>query len=108
KQDQLDKEVLEEKVRLYEELTGQKLTPEEFDKKERNDELEWSAEERLDFYDEISEYQKREHQVDYLTKTARAQREELYEGLSPQAIRRDRNWSRERGRIGREADKLNG
>lgn len=108
KQEELNKEVLKEKTRLYEDLTGQKLTPEEFDEKERKDELEWTAEERLNFYDEISEYQKKEHQVDYLTKTARAQREELYDGLSPQAVRRDRNWSRERGRIGREADKLNG
>jgi hypothetical protein len=107
KQQLLDEEVLSEKTKIYNELKGTKLIEKEFEEQKANGQLELTAQEQSEFDEKVNIFRRENHYVDYLTKKARAEREKLYEGLSKEAVRFDRNLSRDRGVIGEEARKLN-
>lgn len=107
KQQLLDEEVLSEKTKIYNELKGTKLTEKEFEEQKANGQLGLTAQEQSEFDEKVNIFRRENHYVDYLTKKARAEREKLYEGLSKEAVRFDRNLSRDRGIIGEEARKLN-
>lgn len=95
-----------EKARLYSEIKGEVVSVDEFLELEKKEELNLSIEEQQDFYEGQRKFEADTYRVDVLTKEARDKKNALLERFSKATQRFDRDLSRQRGNISREAEEL--